>query len=440
VSLVWVGVAIALMLLLNIKFKINSMLALLIAALVLGILEREPLDKLVTSIQTGFGGTLGSLALVVGFGVVLGKLMEDSGAAQRVAQTLINKFGKKNIQWAIMVAGVIFGISMFYEVAFIILAPLIISIAKEAEIPFLPLAMSMIAATTTAHSLFVPQPGATALVQAYNADIGLTYIYGFIVAVPTIICSGVILPKLLKGIKNAPIPTLLGKSKEFTEEEMPSFGISIFVPLIPAFIMIIATILKIWVKPDTLAFSLINFFGSAIISLLIAVFVGIYIFGIKRKRTMNEIMSSFSSAISSVAMIVFIIGAGGAFKQVIADTGIGGYIADLMSHSSLSPFILAWIITVILRLATGAGTVSAITAAGIVGPLIPTFHVSPELMVLATASASNTITHVNDAAFWLFKETFNLSIKDTFKTWGLSELTNSVVGLIIVLILSIFIH
>ncbi|WEG12830.1 gluconate:H+ symporter [Pullulanibacillus sp. KACC 23026] len=415
-------------------------MALLISAIVLGLLEKEPLDKLVVSIQNGFGSTLGSLGLVVAFGVVIGKLMTDSGAAQRVAQTLIQKFGKKNVKWAIIITGFIFGIAMFYEVAFITLAPLIISIAIEAEIPFLPLAMSMIAATTTAHSLFPPQPGATALVQAYHANIGMTYILGIIVAVPTILCSGILLPKLLKGLDKIPIPTLLSKPKSFTEEEMPSFGISVLVPLIPAIIITAATILNIWIEKATVAYQIINFFGNEIISMLIAVLVAIVAFGIGRNKSMTDIMDSFSSAISSVTLIVFIIGAGGAFKQIIGDTSIGTYIAELMKHSSISPFILAWIITVILRLATGAGTVSAITAAGIVGPLIPTFHVSPELMVLATASASNTITHVNDAAFWLYKETFGLSLKDTFKTWGLSELTNSVVGLIIVLILSLFIH
>ncbi|WP_036745694.1 gluconate:H+ symporter [Paenibacillus sp. UNC451MF] len=437
--LVWIALGVVLMLVLNITFKLNSVLALLIVSVIVGILEGEPLDKLVLSIQNGFGGTLGSLALIIGFGVVIGKLMVDSGAAQRVATTILNKFGKQNVQWAIMLSGLIFGVSMFYEVAFVILAPLVVSIAIEAEVAFLPLGMTMVAAATTAHSLFPPQPGPTALVAAYHADMGMVYIYGIIVAIPTIICSGIILPKLLKNL-DKPAPPMLQKPKVFTEQEMPSFGISLFVPLIPAIIITAATILKLVMDPKSEAFIIINFLGSAVISMFIAVIVGIFAFGLNRGKKMPEIMTSFADAIASVAMIIFIIGSGGAFKQVISDSGVGNYIAALMQNSVISPFIMAWIITVILRLATGAGTVSAITAAGIVGPLIPTFHVDPALMVLATASASNTITHVNDAAFWLFKEYFNLSIKDTFKTWGLLELTNSVVGLIIVLILSLFIH
>jgi high-affinity gluconate transporter len=204
--------------------------------------------------------------------------------------------------------------------------------------------------------------------------------------------------------------------------------------------MILATLIKLKIDPKSTAFGVITFFGSSTISMLIAVIIGIFVFGKARKKDMSEIMGSFTNAIKDVAMIILIVGAGGAFKQVILDTGVGNYVAQMMQHSVISPLIMAWIITVILRLATGAGTVSAITAAGIVGPLIATFHVNPALMVLATASASNTLTHVNDASFWLFKETFGLSIKDTFKTWGLLEITNSVVGLLIVLILSIFIH
>lgn len=440
--IIWVAFGIILLLVLNIKFKLNSILALLIAAITVGILEGMPLTKVVATVKTGFGSTLGGLALIVAFGAVLGKFMVESGASQRIAQTILNKVGVKYIQWGILLVGLIFGLSMFYEVAFMILAPLILSIAKEAKISFLRLEMTMVAAATTAHSLFPPQPGPVALVSAFGADIGMVYIIGIFVTIPTIICSGIILPKLLgKRIENISMPALAGgDTKKFTDKEMPNFGISLLVPLIPAIIMIAATIIKPIVGEGTMAYELISFLGSAEISMLIAVIVGIFVFGLNLNKNMGQMMDSFADAIKGVATVILIIGAGGAFKQVILDSGVGAYIATLMQGSSFSPLIMAWLITVILRLATGAGTVSAITAAGIVGPLIPVFNVNPALMVLATASASNTITHVNDAAFWLFKETFGLSIKDTFKSWGLLELTNSIVGLIIVLILSLFIH
>lgn len=436
--IIWVALGVALLLYLNIVVKLNSVLALLIVAILVGILNGLTLEAVVQSIKTGFGGTLGSLAIIIGMGAVLGKLMVDSGAAQRVASTLLNKFGVKNVEWAILIVGSIFGVSVFYEVAFIILAPLVISIAIEAKIPYLRLGMTMVAAATMAHSIFPPQPGPTALVAAYGADMGMVYILGLVVVIPSVICAGIILPRMLRNM-DLPVPALLKKSKEFSDDEMPGFAISLIVPLLPAIIITAATVINLFVDKGTMFSQIINFFGSAEISMILAVLVAIYMFGIRKGKTMKDVMASFSGAIEGIAMVVFIVGAGGAFKQIILDTGIGDFIAGLMQNTSVSPLIMAWLITAIIRIATGTGVVSAITAAGIVGPLIHTFDVNPVLMVLATAAGSNTITHVNDASFWLFKEYFGLSIKDTFKTWGLLLFTNSIVGLGIVLLLSLFI-
>lgn len=433
-----VALGVALLLFLNIRVKLNSVLALLIVALLVGIVNGLSLADVIASIKSGFGGTLGNLAIIIGMGAVLGKLMVDSGAAQRVASTLLNKFGVKNVEWAILIVGAIFGISVFYEVAFIILAPLVISIAVEAKISYLRLGITMVAAATMTHSIFPPQPGPTALVAAYNADMGMVYILGLVVAIPAIIAAGIILPRILRNL-DFPVPPLLKKSEEVDLDKAPGFAISIIVPLLPAIIITSATIYNMIFDKNSVIGKIINFLGSAEISMILAVLIAIYVFGIRRGRTMNEVMGSFSGAIEGIAMIIFIVGSGGAFKQIILDTGIGDFIAGLMENTSINPLIMAWLITAVIRIATGTGVVSAITAAGIVGPLIHTFDVNPVLMVLATAAGSNTITHVNDASFWLFKEYFNLSIKDTFKTWGLLLFTTSIVGLGIVLILDIFI-
>ncbi|MBM7601571.1 high-affinity gluconate transporter [Virgibacillus halotolerans] len=433
-----VALGVALLLFLNMKLKLNSVVALIISAIFVGLLNGMQLTSIVDTIKAGLGSTLGSLALIIGFGAVLGKLMVDSGAAQRIASTLLDKFGVKNVEWALIVVGAVFGISVFYEVAFIILAPLVISIAIEAKVPYMRLGITMVAATTLAHSLFPPQPGPTALVDAYGADMGMVYILGIIVFIPGVIAAGIILPRVLRNLDH-PVPPLLEKPKEFTDEEMPGFAISLIVPLIPAIMITAATIFNIFIKEDTLFHEIINFLGSAEVSLLIAVLVAVYTFGLRVGRKMPEIMGSFSKAIEGIAMIIFVVGAGGAFKEVILDSGVGDYIASMMANTTISPLIMAWFITALLRVATGTGVVSAITAAGIVGPLIHTFDVSPVLMVLATAAGSNTITHVNDASFWLFKEYFNLSIKETFKTWGLLLLTTSVVGICVVMLLSLFI-
>ncbi len=428
---------VALLLFLNMKLKLNSVIALLLAAILVGLLNGMNLTSIVSTIKAGLGSTLGSLALIIGLGAVLGKLMVDCGAAQRIASTLLKKFGVKKVEWALIIIGMVFGISVFYEVAFIILAPLVISIAMEAKVPFLKLGITMVAATTLSHSLFPPQPGPTALVDAYGADMGMVYIIGIVVFIPAVIAAGIILPRMMKNL-DRPIPTLMEKPKEFTEEEMPGFGLSLFVPLIPAIMIMTATILNMFIEEGSTFHEIINFLGSAEISLLVAVLIGFYVFGIRTGRDISTVMDSFSNAIKGIAMIIFIVGAGGAFKQVILDSGVGDYIASMMENTTISPLIMAWFITALLRIATGTGVVSAITAAGIVGPLIDTFDVSPVLMVLATAAGSNTITHVNDASFWLFKEYFGLNIKDTFKTWGLLLFTTSIVGLGVVLILDIF--
>ena len=435
--ILWVIVGVGLLLFLNMKLKLNSFVALLIVAILVGILNGLSLADVMTTVKAGFGGTLGSLALIIGFGAVLGKLMVDSGAAQRIATTLIDKFGIKYIEWALIITGAIFGIAVFYEVAFIIIAPLVISIAKEAKIPFLRLGVTAVAAATMSHSLFPPQPGPTALVEAYGADMGMVYIFGIIVFIPAVICAGIILPRFLKNL-DRPIPKLMEQTKQFTNEEMPRFATSILVPLTPAIIITLGTIIKMFIEEGTTFFNIVNFFGSAEISMLIAVLIAIYVFGLKRGRNMNEVMDSFSDGIKGIAMIIFIVGAGGAFKQIIIDSGTGETIASMMQNLNMNPLIMAWLITAIIRIMTGQGVVSAITAAGIISPLMATMDVNPVLLVLATAAGSNTITHVNDASFWLFKEYFGISIKDTFKTWGMLLMVNSFVGLGVVLILDIF--
>lgn len=436
--LVWVALGVVVLLVLNMKFKLNSFLSLLIVAFLVGILNGLSLSDVITTVKTGFGSTLGSLALIIGFGAVIGKLMVHSGAAQQIASTLIKKFGVKYVQIALIIIGGVFGISVFYEVAFIILAPLVISIAVEAKVPFMKLAVTAVAAATLAHSIFPPQAGPTALVQAYNADMGMVYLLGIVVFIPAVFAAGIVVPKLLRNI-DYPVPPLMQQTKQFNEDEMPNFASSLLVPLTPAIIISLGTILKLFISEGTMVYEIISFISSAEISMLIAVFVAIYVFGIRRGENMSQVMDTFSEGIKDIAMIIFIVGAGGAFKQVILDSGVGDILAGYMQDWNINPLIMAWLITAIMRIITGQGVVSAITAAGIVAPLMDTMDVNPVLLVLATACGSNTITHVNDASFWLFKEYFNISIKDTFKTWGVLLLTSSLVGLGVVLILDIFI-
>lgn len=436
--LIIVGIGVALLLLLMIGFKLNGFLSLILVALIVGVLEGMPVDTVVVSIKNGVGGTLGSMALIIGFGAMLGKLMADSGGAQRIAMTLIGRFGKKRIQLAVLITGFVVGFALFYEIGFVLLIPLVFTIAAEAGIPLLYIGVPMAAALSVTHGFLPPHPGPTAIAGVYGADISKTLLYGTILAIPTVIISGPIFAKFLKKMEH-PIPDGLYNPKIFTEEEMPSFGVSVFTALIPVFFMAAEAIAKMTLPGDSTTVRLTSFFGDPVIALLIAVLVAIYTFGLNRKKKMPDIMKTIADSINTVAMIILIIGGGGALKQVLVDSGVAKYIAAVMEGSTISPLLLVWLIAALLRIALGSATVAAMTAAGIVAPLISATGVSPELMVLATGAGSLIFSHVNDPGFWIFKEYFNLSIPETLKSWSVMETLISVCGLLGVLVINVII-
>jgi Gnt-I system high-affinity gluconate transporter len=436
--LVIIAIGVALLLLLMIKCKLNGFLSLIIVALIVGVAEGMPIDKVVTSVKNGVGGTLGSLALIIGFGAILGKLLADCGGAQRIAMTLIEKFGKKNIQWAVLITGFVVGFALFYEIGFVLLIPLVFTIAAEAEISLLFIGIPMAAALSVTHGFLPPHPGPTAIAGIYNANISKTLLYGAILGIPTAIISGPVFSKFLKKMEH-PVPKGLYNPKIFTEEEMPSFGISVFTALIPVFFMAIEAIANMTLPKNSTVVKYANFFGDPAIALLIAVIVAIFTFGLNRKKKMDEIMKTVADAITTIAMVLLIIGGGGALKQVLVDSGVSTYIASAMQGSNISPLLLAWLIAAILRIALGSATVAAMTAAGIVAPIVAATGVSPELMVIATGAGSLIFSHVNDPGFWLFKEYFNLSIPETLKSWSVMETLISVCGLVGVLLINVLI-
>lgn len=438
-ALFWVLVGIALLVVMNLKYKFHNIFALLIAGIFVAIMEGIPLDKVVSVVQDGLGSILGHLALIILFGAIIGKFMTESGASQQIADKVIERCGTRFLSVGLIFIGVIFGIAMFYEVAFLIAMPLVLNIAKKANIPYMKLVIPTVVGATMGHSLFPPQPGPVALIGAFNADIVQVYLYGILVIIPALFCAGILLPKYLPGIKTIPLNSLLKPVEEKEIQNLPSFGISILIPLIPAVLMIVASIIKGFMPEGSMPVKLCTFFGSAEISMLLATLAAIWFLGAKRGMMPEEITHCVSDAISKIANVLFVISAGGILKQVIIVSGVGDHIVDIMSNVPLSPFIVAWIITAIIRILTGQGAVAAITSAGIVAPMVSAFHLNPALMCLAVACGSNTITLMYDGGFLLFKETFGISMKDTFKTWGLLELINSVIGLVMVLILSLFI-
>ena len=420
------------------KFKLNAFISFIIVCVFVGVFQGMELDRIVEAIQIGMGNTLGFLVMILGLGAMLGKLVSDSGAAQRITSKLVSSFGIKYIQWAVVVAGFIVGIPMFYSVGFVILIPLVFTIAASTGLPLIYVGLPMLASLSVTHGFLPPHPAPTAIASMFNADIGKTLFYGIIIAIPTIIVAGPLFTRTIKNIKATPL-------KEFynpivlKDEEMPGMGISLFTTLLPIILILCSTIFTLFIPGEFLLKEVIVFIGNPVIAMLISVLVAIYALGISRGKKMGKLMNSVSSSVSSITMILLIIAGAGALKQILVASGVSDYIGALLDGSSISPLILAWFIATVIRVCVGSATVAGLTAAGIALPLIQNTGVSPELMVLAIGSGSLMLSHVNDGGFWMFKEYFNLTVKETLSTWTVMETTVGIMGLIGVLILNIFI-
>ncbi|MER2031981.1 GntP family permease [Exiguobacterium indicum] len=444
--LVIVGIGIVALLVLIMGLKLNTFVSLIIVSFGVALLLGMPLDQIVKTIEAGIGGTLGHLALIFGLGAMLGKLIADAGGAQRIAMTLVARFGEKNIQWAVVVASFIIGIALFFEVGLVLLIPIVFAISRQLRVSILYLGIPMVAALSVTHGFLPPHPGPTVIAGEYKANIGEVLLYGFIVAVPTVIIAGPIFTKIAKRLvpesftRTGNIASL-GEQKEFDLEETPGFGISVFTAMLPVLLMSVATIFTLLQETlgwgENSVISAIEFIGNASTAMLISLLVAVYTMGIARKIPMQTVMESCTTAIAQIGMMLLIIGGGGAFKQVLIDGGVGKYVAQLFEGSALSPILLAWLIAAILRISLGSATVAALSTAGLVIPLLEQSDVNLALVVLATGAGSLIASHVNDAGFWMFKEYFGLSLKETFATWTVLETIISVCGLGFVLLLSL---
>lgn len=418
--------------------KLNPFLSLLIVAVVAGLLLGMSADAVLKSIDTGVGNTLGGggLALIICLGAILGKILEVSGAAEKIASKLISDFGEKNIQWALLLTGFFVGIPLYYNAGFVILVPLVFTLARKTKLPLLYIAIPTAASLSTTHCFLPPHPGPVTLINKLNANMGLVLLYGLIMAIPAMIIAGPLLGRQLKNIKTDVAGFFLADEKP-AEKKLPAALPSFLIALLPV-ILITLSVIASYFLPDGLLKTILFFIGNATIALLISVLLAIYYFGIRRGVSMPMAMKWMSDAISGIAMILLIITAGGVFSQVLRESGTGNYISSFSSKLNMPPLFFAWIVTALLRVSIGSATVAGITAAGIVAPLISN-GVSPELLVLAVGAGSVFGSHINDSGFWMFKEFFNLSLKQTFLSWTVMETMISIIGLIGVLILNLFI-
>ncbi|MCH4457814.1 gluconate:H+ symporter [Staphylococcus haemolyticus] len=444
-----VVISVAILLLLIIVFKLNTFVSLIITSIVAGLLLNIPIQKVMESIENGIGSTLGHIALIFGLGAMLGKLLADGGGANRIAETLIDKFGEKYTQWAIIVASFIVGIALFLEVGLVLLIPLVFTIAKKLKISQVKIGIPMMAALSVTHGFLPPHPGPTVIAKELHANVGEVLMYGILIAIPVAIISGPMFLKVAEKIA----PTAfnregdiseLGSQKSFTEEEMPSFGLSVFTALLPVILMLISTVLQLITghedgKGTNFIENFIYFIGTAGTAMVISVIFAIYSMGLHRGKKMQETMQSVTNSIYPIGMMLLIIGGGGAFKQILIDGGVGDTIKNAFSETSMSPLLFAWIIAAVLRIALGSATVAGISTTAIILPLVQNSDVNVALVVLAIGAGSLILSHVNDAAFWMFKEYFGLTIKETFLTWSLLETILSVSGIIFILFISLFV-
>jgi GntP family gluconate:H+ symporter len=431
--------AVSVLIVLIARFKLHPFIALVAVSLGLGVAAGMPPGAAVKSFQDGVGGTLGFIAVVLGLGTMLGKMMAESGAATRIATSLVDLFGERRVHWAITVVAFIVGIPVFFQVGFVLLIPLVFTIARRTGMSLIKIGIPLVAGLSVVHGMLPPHPAAMLAVSAYHADVGRTLLYGMVVGVPTAALAGPlygswIAPRILLPAENPLARQLEGDATQ----ETPSFGISLFTVLMPVILMLLASAAAAMLDPASSVRSTLQFFGNPIVALLLALLFSFWSLGRPRHFTRAEVMKFCNDCLAPTATILLVIGAGGGFNQVLVQSGVGRAIADLAVGSHASPLILAWIVAALIRVATGSATVAMTTAAGIVAPIAAaTPGTSAELLVLATGAGSLVLSHVNDAGFWLIKEFFNMTVPQTLKTWTVAETIIGVAGLAFTMLLSL---
>lgn len=436
-------IGIAIIVLLITWVKLHPFLSLMIGALATGVIASMQIGDTITSFSTGFGSTMGGVGILIALGAIYGKLLADSGGADRIVDTLVSRASARSLPWVMGLIGAIIGLPMFFEVGLVLLVPVIILVARRSGVPLMKIAIPTLAGLSAMHGLVPPHPGPLAAINALGANLGLTLAFGVIVAIPAVIVSGPLFARFAAKWVDVPVPDLFlsAEDRGAQQTRRPSFAITLASIMLPVVLMLLKAVAEIAAPgSDAVWKVVVDFLGTPVIALLLAVLVGFVVLGRGAGFDRVRIGEIVGSSLGPIAGILLIVGAGGGFKQVLVDTGIGAVIADLVSGSSISVLVLAWVVAVVIRVATGSATVATITAAGILEPLTATLD-GPmvALLVLAIGSGSVFLSHVNDAGFWLIKEYFRLDIPQTLKTWTVLECLISVTGLAGVLLLSLFV-
>ncbi len=436
-SLLIVACAIFLLILLITWAKFNPFLAFLLVSLLAGIWLGVPLADLTRSVKKGIGDMLGELVIIICIGAMLGKLVADSGAARKISDVLMKTFGEKYFQWAMMITGFIVGIPLFYSVGFVLLIPLIFSVVYQTKLPAVYVGVPMLAALSVTHGFLPPHPSPSALVTQFHANMGTTLLYGIMISIPTIIIAGPLFAKTLKGIKSAPLQAF--QPKEIDAASLPGTTNSFISALLPVILLVITTALPYLITLEGMAKTVLTFLGDSVIVMFLSLLIVTYTLGIANGKKIKDIMNLYGESVKDVALILLIVAGAGAFKEILVASKVDKSIGEMLRGLSINPLVLGWMMAALIRVCLGSATVAGLTAAGIMYPVVAGSGVDPNLMVLSIGAGSLMFSHVNDSGFWLFKEYFNLSIKDTIRSWSIMETIVAIMGLIGVLILDIFI-
>jgi Gnt-I system high-affinity gluconate transporter len=432
--LVIIAVAIAALVVLVAVAKVHPFLAFILVSAGAALAFGMPAADIAGAIRKGIGDVFGSLAIVIVTGAMLGKLVVESGAAQRIANTLVAACGEKYMAWAMAITGFIVGIPLFYGVGFVLLVPIIIAVVSRSRQPLLVVAMPALASMSVAHGLLPPHPAPTALVATFNANLGLTLLYGFAIAIPALVIAGPVFGRTLGGIQADPLPGLAATPRP--EHELPGTFISIATALLPAVLLGLTAVASGVVPAGTSAAALLKVASDPDVVMVASLLVAAVALGLARGRSLPAVMDTFTGAIGDVGSILLVIAGSGAFKEVLVKSGVSTEIGAMLQGLPVDPLLLAWLVTAAIRVCVGSATVAGLTAAGILAPVVASGGVDPNLMVLAIGAGSLVCSHVNDSAFWMFKEYFNVSLGDTLRSWTVMETIVSLIGLAGVLVLA----
>lgn len=422
------------------RLKVDAFISFIIVSLAAGVALGIPLHEVPAVVNRGVGSIMEGLTLIIIFGAMLGKLVAESGAAGRIASVMVGAFGTRRIQWGLMLTGFAVGIPLFYNIGFVLLVPIIFSVAFRYKFPPVYIGLPMLASLSVAHGFLPPHPSPVALVAQFGANMGLTLIYGLIVAIPAIVVAGPIFSQTLKRIQSGPV-ALFSADEAEAPRPQPGTLNSFLSATLPVFLLILFAL------PEQLggglppAWSeLAAFAGSPTVVMLLAILIAAYTLGLRQGRTMKQVMDIFAEAVREIAGILLIIAGSGVFKQVMEHSGVSHQLADLLSQLPIHPLVLGWMMAAVIRALIGSATVAALTAASVLVSLVGESGADPNLMVLAVGAGSLMFSHVNDSGFWMFKEYFNISLADTLRSWSMMEIIVSVVGIGGVMVLNLILH